>query len=174
MASSKTQARFSFWREAEKRPEENQMSLMYRVRQAIFGEVETKEVSRLQNKVRKLGEAVIELESDNKRLNQDLTDSLSTTHENAILHTDSVRGLETELATEKEKNRALLEKTKELEFQIAESKSRLALNAVEREIMSDLLNTLRERVSTTIASLADSYGHHQRPERDTDGIPPTR
>ena len=174
MALEKTQATFAFQRGACNTTGASRMNFLSRLLHSCTDSTLSSTISRLEKKVAKLIAELREVEADNTRLNLDLTASLTTNHELAMSHTDSIRLIESDLETEREKNKALLEKRKELEFTVAESKARLVLNDIEKKLMSDLLETLRQEVKTTIASLADSYGSHNRPERNSDGVTNTR
>ena len=64
------------------------------------------------------------------------------------------------------------ENNKVLEQSLAEAKSQLALNALEKELMSDLFEKLRQKVRADIACVSDSYAN-LRPEQFTDGFQAT-
>lgn len=110
------------------------------------------------------------LSSDFSRVSDDLAASRDGADFERAEFTKANKELESRLAAVLEKNRALREEKEVLELKLAEARATLALNDTEKRLMADLLETLRQRVQTTISSLADSYGAHQRSERDSDGI----
>ena len=64
---------------------------------------------------------------------------------------------------------SLRENNKVLEQSLAEAKSQLALNALEKELMSDLFEKLRQKVRADIACVSDSYAN-VRSEQFVDGV----
>ena len=65
--------------------------------------------------------------------------------------------------------RSLREDNKKLEELLAEEKSRLALSTLEKELMADLFEKLRQKVRADIASAHDAYAHI-RPEQLADAV----
>ncbi len=76
------------------------------------------------------------------------------------------------LDSTQEEVRSLREDNKKLEESLAEARSQLALNALEKEMMSDLFEKLRQKVRADIACVSDSYVN-VRPEQLADGFQAT-
>ena len=82
---------------------------------------------------------------------------------------ERVRLLSESLDSTQEEVLSLRENNKRLEESLAEAKSQLALNALEKELMSDLFEKLRQKVRADIACVSDSYAN-VRPEQFVDGF----
>ncbi len=92
-------------------------------------------------------------------------DDMNDISERCRLLSESVDSTQNEVTSLREEN-------KKLEESLAEAKSQLALNALEKELMSDLFEKLRQKVRADIACVSDSYANI-RPEQFADGFQAT-
>lgn len=148
------------------------MSLLRLVLSALCSFSDSCEITRLKKKLARTAETLESSESDCVAAKAEANDLWSTlTRERAIsdgrfsVLSEAKDSMDTEI-------RSLREDNKKLEETLAEAKSQLALNALEKELMSDLFEKLRQKVRADIASVSDSYANI-RPEQFADGFQAT-
>lgn len=130
---------------------------------------DSQQVSRLKKKIRALDARLENTQSHFQWSQFGLKQSEKRREESEKEAGERCRLLSESLDSTQEEVLSLRENSKVLEQSLAEAKSQLALNALEKELMADLFEKLRQKVRADIACVSDSYVN-VRPEQFADGF----